>query len=163
MISAKRAKTVDSETGAKLWWNCRLTPTKHKYLLSIYIHTYTYIYVCMYVYVCMYIYVYVYICIYIYVYIYICIYIYIYIYILNSTERTDCRLTPTKHKYLCLYYSLCLKRTSVLSGQIVWSHQCPLKTESTVHMCAYIYMYIYIYIYVYICIVFLNIWGKLTL
>ena len=31
-----------------------------------------------------------------------------------------------------LYYSLCLKRTSVLSGQIVWSRQCPLKTESTV-------------------------------
>ena len=40
--------------------------------------------------------------------------------------------------FVVLYYSLCLKRTSVLSGQIVWSRQCPLKTESTVY---YILLY----------------------
>ena len=40
---------------------------------------------------------------------------------------------PLEKKNCVLYYSLCLKRTSVLSGQIVWSLQCPLKTESTVY------------------------------
>ena len=39
-----------------------------------------------------------------------------------------------RKRMFVLYYSLCLKRTSVLSGQIVWSHQCPLKTESTVYI-----------------------------
>ena len=38
---------------------------------------------------------------------------------------------------IVLYYWLCVKLTSVLSGQNLWSHQCPLKTESIVGISEY--------------------------
>ena len=44
---------------------------------------------------------------------------------------------------------------SVLSGPLVWSRQCPLKTESTVYILIFMHVcvckFIYIHIYIYIC------------